>query len=116
MQGLSSIRTPVQYFIRIFIIAAGYFILARFSLFLSYQHSNASPVWPPSGFAFAMILLFGYRIVPGILVGAFAANLVAFQFDHGANLSIALWVSVIIGIGNAAEAAAGYYLLKKISI
>ena len=114
MQGLSSNRTRLKNFLQLFIIATGYFILARISLFLSYQHSNASPVWPPSGFAFAMILILGYRIVPGILVGALAANLVAFQFDHDSNFSTAVWVSLIIGIGNAGETVTGYYLLKKI--
>jgi PAS domain S-box-containing protein len=95
-------------------VAAGYFVLARVSLLLSYQSSNATPVWPPSGFAFAMLLIFGYRIAPAILVGAFAANVVVFQLNNAAGLSTALWVSFLISIGNMGESLAGYYLLRKI--
>jgi len=114
MSGILSIQTRLPHLLRILIVAISYFILARLSLFLSFQHSNATPIWPPSGFAFAMILLFGYRITPGILLGAFAANSVVFQIDHGAGISTALWVSFIISIGNTAEAITGYYLLKKL--
>ncbi len=100
--------------LRIIIIAAGYFVLARLSLLLSFQTSNASPVWPPSGFAFAMLLLFGYRVTPGIMLGAFAANFVVFQVDHGAAMQKALWVSFIISIGNTSEAIIGKFMLRKL--
>ncbi len=114
MPGILSIQKRWPHLLRILIVAISYFILARLSLFLSFQSSNATPIWPPSGFAFAMIILFGYRITPGILLGAFAANSVVFQIDHGADISTALWVSFIISIGNTAEAITGYYLLKKL--
>jgi signal transduction histidine kinase len=114
MPGPSPNRSLVRYIMRILLVAAGYFILARLSLLLSFQTSNASPVWPPSGFAFALILLSGYRITPGILLGAFAANFVVFQVDHGADMGRALWVSFIISIGNTSEAIIGYFLLKKL--
>ena len=114
MSGILSIRNRLPHLLRILIVAISYFILARLSLLLSFQSSNATPIWPPSGFAFAMILLFGYRITPGILLGAFAANLAVFRLDHDADLSTASWVSFIISIGNTAEAITGYYLLKKL--
>lgn len=114
MPGPLSIQPRVLYLLKILIIATSYFILARLSLLLSFQTSNASPIWPPSGFAFAMILLLGYRITPGILLGAFAANFVVFQVEHGATMSAALWVSSFISIGNTLEAIIGYSLLKKL--
>ena len=114
MPGPVPIQPKVLYLLKILIIATSYFILARISLLLSFQTSNASPIWPPSGFAFAMIILLGYRITPGILLGAFAANFVVFQVDHGATMATALWVSSIISIGNTLEAIIGYALLKKL--
>ena len=114
MPGRLLLQERVIYFLRFLITAAAYFVLARVSLFLSFQTSNATPIWPPSGFAFALILLYGYRITPAILIGAFAANLAVFELDHDADLSTALWVSLIISIGNTVEAITGYYLLKKI--
>lgn len=113
MPGLVFNQTRMMNLLRILIIGAGYFILARMSLLLSFQTSNASPVWPPSGFAFAVLLIFGYRITPGILLGAFAANFVVFQLDHGADMPRALWVSFIISIGNTLEAIIGNFFLKK---
>jgi PAS domain S-box-containing protein len=114
MSGLQSPHARLQHFLLILLVATGYFVLAKMSLFLSFQSSNASPVWPPSGFAFAIILLFGYRLAPGILLGAFAANLVVFLSNQTTDIPTGLWVSFTICIGNAAEALVGYYLLKKL--
>src|SRR5258706_13590820 len=94
-------------------VAAGYFVLARLSLLLSFETSNATPVWPPSGFAFAMVLLFGYRLAPGILLGAFVANLVTFEANHTATLPAAMLICFIISIGNMGEALAGHFPFKK---
>lgn len=95
-------------------IAAGYFALARASLFLSFQASNATPVWPPSGFAFALMLIFGYRVAPAIFLGAFAANELVFQLNNAADLPTTLWVSFIISVGNMGEALAGKFMLSKV--
>src|SRR6185295_6566152 len=107
----SSARLPS--FLLILIVGAGYFILAKLSLLLSFESSNATPVWPPSGFAFAMILIFGYRLAPGILLGAFAANLVVLYSSHTTTVPAAIILSAIISIGNTGEALVGYYMLKK---
>lgn len=98
--------------LEIIFTAAVYFFLARLCLLLQFQNSNASPVWAPSGFAFAMILLRGKRIIPGILIGAFAANAVTF-INNNVELSTAVWVSAVISLGNTGEALAGFYLLRK---
>ena len=95
-------------------IAAGYFLLARLSLLLSFQSSNATPVWPPSGLAFALILYYGSRVAPAILVGAFAANFVVFQLNHATSIPTSAWVSLLISIGNTLESIAGAWLLKKV--
>ncbi len=103
----------LRYFLQIVFVAAVYFILARLSLNLQFEKSNATPVWPPSGFAFAMILLWGYRIAPGILFGAFAANLIIFISQRTVDYPLAIFLSSIIAIGNTGEALLGNYLLKK---
>src|SRR5882757_390956 len=103
-------HSRLRNFIEILSTAALYFILARLSLLLQFQSSNATPVWPPSGFAFAMILLLGYRIIPGIMLGAFAANLLIFHINKTAALPESIVLSFFISIGNTAESIAGYYL------
>eukprot|EP01030_Chromulinospumella_sphaerica_P011950 gene11950-11744_t len=93
-------------------LTACYFLFARASLLLAFGHSNATPVWPPSGIAFAAMLAFGYRVWPAILIGASFANLATFVGnglapDLGTNL-----ISLLIGGGNTLEAAAGVWLAR----
>ena len=100
--------------IKLIIVAAVYFVLAVASLRFSYQFSNATPIWPPSGFAFAILLLAGTSIAPGIFIGAFAANLFVFLTNETCPPLAATLASVMIGVGNTAEALAGFYLLRKL--
>jgi signal transduction histidine kinase len=96
----------------ILLIAIVYFLLAWLCLGLQFAESNATPVWAPSGFAFAMVLLRGYRASAAILLGAFGANLVVFLSHHPAHTATAIWLPLVIGIGNTAEALMGYYLVQ----
>ena len=113
MLPVASSHSRFRYMPYLLLTGAVYFILARLSLLLEFQSSNATPVWPPSGFAFAIILLLGYRVAPGIMLGAFAANIFVFLSNKACDLPTAIWLSFVIGIGNTTEALAGYYLLKK---
>src|SRR5215471_5024472 len=83
-----------------------YFVAILMLIALSFGAVSrfATLVWFPSGIAIVALLQFGYRLWPGIFVGAFLANLV-----HGAPL----FVAVGIGIGNTLEALVGTYLLKR---
>src|ERR1700757_5000823 len=47
---------------------------AKLSLALASVHPSATPIWPPTGFALAAVLLLGYRVSPAIFLGAFIAN------------------------------------------
>ena len=40
-------------------------LLAKLGLALASLHPSASPIWPPTGFALAIVLLRGYRVVAG---------------------------------------------------
>ncbi len=80
---------------------------------LQLGHTNASPVWPPSGLAFATLLIFGAELWPGIAIGAFLANIAAFYENHVTGLPAILTTSLFICIGNTLEALSGYYLLKR---
>jgi signal transduction histidine kinase/DNA-binding response OmpR family regulator/integral membrane sensor domain MASE1 len=90
-----------------------YALIARASLLLAFAHTNATPVWPPSGIAFAAILIMGYRAWPAIFVGALAANLATFlgnglPFGGGTGLA-----SALIAAGNTLEALAGVWLIRR---
>ena len=79
------------------LVAAGlcYFALARLGLMLALINPSATPIWPATGFAVAVVLLWGYRMIPAIFAGAFAANVIT----AGSILS-----SAVIATGNSLEA------------
>jgi hypothetical protein len=54
----------------VLVVAIGYFVVAKLSLLLAIEHTNATPVWPPTGIALAAVLALGYRVGPGIFAGA----------------------------------------------
>ncbi len=56
-------------------IATLYYLGARLGFLLSISDGNASSVWPPSGMTLAAVLLGGYRLWPGIWLGALLANI-----------------------------------------
>lgn len=100
--------------LNILFIAVVYFGLAVTSLTFSFHASNASPVWPASGFAFAILLLTNKKLAYGIFLGAFSANIYVFLKNETCAFSTAIWVSLLIAAGNTLEALAGYFLLQKL--
>ena len=90
-----------------------YALIARASLLLAFAHTNATPVWPPSGIAFAAILLIGYRAWPAIFLGALAANLATF-LGNGMPFNAGLMLaSSLIAAGNTLEALSGVWLIRR---
>ena len=89
----------------IVLLAAAYFVAARFGLSLAFVHTNVSPVWPPTGIALAAVLLLGYRVWPGILLGALLANFLT---------PAPVAASAVIALGNTGEALLGAYLLRSV--
>ncbi len=113
MQDLLRTHTWLRFFLQLLFTSGLYFLLARMSLLLQFDSSHATPVWPPAGFAFAIVLLWGNRIAPGILLGAFVANFLVFTMHETVDYPTAVWLSILIGIGHTGEALMGNYLLKK---
>ncbi|HEU5393934.1 MAG TPA: MASE1 domain-containing protein, partial [Candidatus Methylomirabilis sp.] len=95
----------MPYAARLGILATVYFGAATLGLSLAVTHPNVSLVWPPTGIALAALLLFGYRLWPGIAVGAFLAN---------AYTAVSLPTAAGIALGNTLEAVAGAYLLRRV--
>lgn len=84
------------------IVTAAYFFAAALGLSLASVHTNVSPVWPPTGIAIAALLIFGRRLWPAVLIGAFLANLWT---------EVSAPVALGIAGGNTLEAVAASYLL-----
>ena len=79
-------------------IGLTYFVLAKSGLALALIHPSASPIWPPTGFALAAIVLWGYRAWPAIFLGAMIAN---------AGTTGSIGPAISIATGNSLEALVG---------
>src|SRR5213595_3901049 len=55
-------------------LAVVYFAAAKFGLSLAFATKQVTAVWPPTGIALAALLLFGWRLWPGVFLGALVAN------------------------------------------
>jgi signal transduction histidine kinase/integral membrane sensor domain MASE1 len=90
--------------LRIAVIAAVYFASARLGFTLAFVAEQVTTVWPPAGISLAAVLIFGYRVWPGILAGALLANLTAHE---------PVPVAGVIALGNTLEALTGAWLLRR---
>jgi signal transduction histidine kinase len=95
----------LEYALAVAALAMVYIVAARAGLMMDAVAGFATLVWPPTGLALAALLIFGVGLWPGVLIGAFVANLLA-----GAPLPVALG----IGVGNTLEAVLAVYALRRI--
>ncbi len=100
----AAVRRLLEYVVELTGIAVIYVGLAKLSLALASIHPSATPIWPPTGYALAVVLLLGYRISPAIFLGALVAN-VTTAGSVGTSLAIAT--------GNTLESLVGAYLINR---
>lgn len=86
------------------VLAVVYFVAGKLGLSLAFVHPSSTAVWPPAGIALAAFLIFGYRVWPAILLGAFLVNLTT---------AGSLATSAAIACGNTLEGLLGAYLVKR---
>src|SRR2546426_5632305 len=86
------------------VLAVVYFCAAKLGLRLAYVHPSATAVWPPTGITLAAFLILGYRVWPGILLGAFLVNVTT---------AGSFGTSVGIATGNTLEGLCGAYLVNR---
>lgn len=78
--------------------------LGRLGLSLAFAQKNVTPFWPPSGFALAVVLLYGRRFWPGVLLGGFLLT---------SSTGVAWYTALPVAVGNTFEALAGLALLQR---
>jgi integral membrane sensor domain MASE1 len=83
-----------------------YLLAGKAGLAVPFTSGNVSPVWPASGVAIAAVLLWGYEIWPGIALAAFLVNFLS---------PIPRLSAVGLGLGNAASALLGGYILRRLA-
>lgn len=100
----ASFRARLRFWLIAALLAELYFVVGKLSLNFASLHPSASPVWPPTGIALAMLLLLGRRYWISILAGAFLVNVTT----EGSLPAVA-----VIAAGNTLEAVAGFLLVER---
>lgn len=81
-----------------------YVIAGKLGLSLAIVHPSASAVWAPSGIALAALIVMGYRVWPGIFLGALIVNVTT---------AGSIFTSLGIATGNTLEGLIGAYLVNR---
>jgi diguanylate cyclase (GGDEF)-like protein len=94
--------------------AAAYCLAAYLGSLFALPPSGSSPIWPAAGFALAALLLFGKRILAGLVLGILTAQTLLF-FDSTSVLSQvnSVFIGIGITIGACLQAIIGAWTIKK---
>lgn len=95
------------YFLKVAAVFGLYFAAGKLGLSVPFTSGNVSPIWPASGVALSVVLLFGYRIWPGIFLGAFLVNFLT---------PLPAITAFGMALGNTSSALLGCYLLKRFGV
>ncbi len=99
---------------KVILVAVLYYLSARLGLLMALEDTNTSPVWPPSGLGFALIILIGRSAWPGITIGALIANALVFWSNQVEDVTAIITASTLMAIGNTIEPLFGNLLFKKL--
>ncbi len=99
--------------VQIITVAILFYAFACLGHFLKFENTTALPTWPPSGVAFALIILLGRSAWPGIMIGSLIANLMAYWNEPALPVQSAIAISSFTAIANTSEALIGNWLIKK---
>ena len=67
--------SPVRQLLLMVLLAGVYWTSANIGLKFAMPAALATLIWPPTGISLAALLIFGYRLWPGVLIGAFLAEI-----------------------------------------
>jgi PAS domain S-box-containing protein len=98
-------RTAWHVSLAIVLLAAVYVGAGKLGLSLASVHASATPVWPATGISLAALLILGYRVWPGVFLGALIVNLVTNNTPIQPSLGIAM--------GNTLEGLVGAWLVNR---
>lgn len=89
--------TALQVATRIALLALGYVVTGRLALLLAIPPGYASAIFPPVGVGFAAVLLWGYPMLTGVLLGSTLLN-VSIAWSTGGGFS---WIGLLVAFGIA---------------
>jgi integral membrane sensor domain MASE1 len=94
------------YAAKVAVLAGVYYGAAKLGLNLAFASPSVTAIWAPTGIALAAVVLWGYRVWPGVALGALLAN---------GWTGVPFYTVLGITVGNTLEALAGAYLLRELA-
>ena len=94
----------LRYVTTVLALALAYFAAARFGLSLTFSAKQVTALWPPTGIAVAALLLGGYRVWPGIYLGALTVN---------ALVGDSFLAAAMIAVGNTLGPVSARFALRR---
>ncbi|MCU7936435.1 MAG: EAL domain-containing protein [Candidatus Thiodiazotropha sp. (ex Dulcina madagascariensis)] len=96
------------------ILAIIYVLTAKLGQTLAIPPGNVTAVWIPSGIILAAIFVWGYRVWPGIFLGAFIGNTTSYiSLDSWQAILNAFSAGILNGIGDVLCAVVGAYMIER---
>jgi anti-anti-sigma factor len=93
------------YALQIVAVASAYAVSGKLGLHFAFATHTVTAIWPPTGIALAALVLGGYRLWPGVALGALLANV---------NTGVPAVTVCGIVVGNTLEALVGAFLLRRV--
>ena len=92
-----------RYLLKVAVLALAYYAAARLGLLVTMVSDNVSPIFPATGIALVGLVLFDYRLWPGIALGALWATAP----------STSLVVGLGVAVAKTLEATLAVYLMRR---
>lgn len=89
---------------QIILFSLAFCLLGILGLQLQSTQTGVTPVWPASGLTFACLLLFGFRLWPGVIIG-----MVLLSYYTG----LPIWLALVAGLGTVLETIIPLTIAKR---
>jgi len=104
---------PFDTLLRCLGLAAVYFVTGKLGLLMAIPPGYATVVWPPSGIALAALIMYGWRLWPGVVLGSFAVNIATGIDPAGEITARSLFIPLSIAFGAGFQALLGAILVRR---
>ena len=98
--------------VQVVVVAVLFYASACLGYFLTFDDTSVLPTWPPSGIAFALILLMGNQAWPGITIGSLMATLMSHWNDPSLPMHSVIAISGFTAVSQTLEALIGSWLVR----
>jgi PAS domain S-box-containing protein len=109
-------NSPIlNYLGKISLLALLYIVTGKLGLLLAVPPGYATVIWPPSGIAIGVLMLYGWRLWPGVLIGSFILNCYisqAFSTNDGFIIGKTL-IALCIAVGSTLQALVGRLMVSR---